>query len=152
MERPANKRHKVGATGSSSPSSHTDLSIGSVLDREKRPHSLSAVTNGTATNQPLSRPIRKIHSNATNDEEQQFPSNKKRLSIKHKNSLNLTIFAPSYNEQLTGVRSAPINSNFDNSKPIPSQQQAPLQHHKSHYGNIIHLNPLFLENSLFAIL
>jgi hypothetical protein len=133
LERPSNKRQRVGATGSSSPSSQTDLSMASVLDREKRPHSLSAVTN--ANNQPTLRPIRKIQShtsNTTMNEEQQFPSDKKRLSIKHKNALNLTIFAPSYHEQLAGVRSAPINSNFNNMKPIPSQQQLPQQQQQQH--------------------
>jgi hypothetical protein len=134
LERPVNKRQRIGATCSSSPSYHVDMSMASVLDREKRPHSLSAVTSGTASNQPILRPIRKIQSHtSTINEEVQFPSDKKRLSIKHKNALNLTIFAPSYHEQLAGVRSAPINSNFNNMKPIPSQQ--PLQQQlRSHYG------------------
>ncbi|EIE85492.1 hypothetical protein RO3G_10202 [Rhizopus delemar RA 99-880] len=63
---------------------------------------------------------KKIHSYPVGDSEQQH---KKRISTKHKNALNLTIFAPSYHEQLTGVRSAPINSNFS---------QAVLQHQAQH--------------------
>ncbi|KAG1457841.1 hypothetical protein G6F56_006526 [Rhizopus delemar] len=47
----------------------------------------------------------------------------KPMSTKHKNALNLTIFAPSYHQQLAGVRSAPINSNFS---------QAVLQHQAQH--------------------
>ncbi|KAI8882667.1 hypothetical protein K501DRAFT_333905 [Backusella circina FSU 941] len=37
----------------------------------------------------------------------------------NKNSRNLTIFAPSYHQQLLGVRSAPLHSNFP--KPAPSK-------------------------------
>ncbi|KAI9274238.1 hypothetical protein BY458DRAFT_507685 [Sporodiniella umbellata] len=47
----------------------------------------------------------------------------KRLSTKHKNALNLTIFAPSYQQQLAGVKSAPINSDF--SKAVLQQAQHP---------------------------
>lgn len=143
-ERPNNKRQRVD-TATSSPSSNESV------DREKRPHSLSAVANGSNA-QPLSRPPRKIHSypSALDSHEednrqahvqgQQSPyyhpppqepplSDKKRLSIKHKNSLNLTIFAPSYHEQLNGIRSAPINSNFN--KPTSAQQ---VQQNKSKHS------------------
>lgn len=71
---------------------------------------------------------RKIHSYPAGEAEQ-HSSNKKRLSIKHKNALNLTIFAPSYHEQLAGIRSAPINSNFSQAV---LQQQA--HHQKSGLG------------------
>lgn len=120
-----NKRQRIG-TGSS-PSQSIES------DRDKRPHSLSAVTTGN-NSLPLSRQIRKIHSHPVSEVEDTAPitpsNNSKRLSIKHKNSLNLTIFAPSYNEQLTGVRSAPINSNFN--RPLPNQPAQ--QHTKPNYG------------------
>lgn len=106
------------------------------LEREKRPHSLSAVTTATTSTAAAgTKHIRKLHSyppivdedQASQQQQQQTDdvliSNKKRLSIKHKNALNLTIFAPSYNEQLTGVRSAPINSNFNKSTQPQHQLQ-----------------------------
>jgi hypothetical protein len=71
---------------------------------------------------------RKIYSYPEEESEQDQQSmNRKRLSIKHKNALNLTIFAPSYHEQLAGVRSAPINSNF-------GQAVLHHQHQKSSLG------------------
>ncbi|KAI9355215.1 hypothetical protein BD770DRAFT_391473 [Pilaira anomala] len=126
-----NKRQRIGP--GSSPSRISE-------DRERRPHSLSAVTTGN--NVPISRQIRKIQSYPATETEEQppppplpipptSPSNSKRLSNKHKNSLNLTIFAPSYHEQLAGVRSAPINSNFN--RPIPNQPTQ--QHSRSNYAN-----------------
>lgn len=60
-------------------------------------------------------------------------NNKKRLSIKHKNSLNLTIFAPSYHEQLAGIRSAPINSNFNKQQQQPPTNQQ-IHQHRTNYG------------------
>lgn len=122
-----NKRQRIGLTLSSQ--------SGPDVDREKRPHSLSSVTNGSNA-QPISRQIRKIQSYPAPTETEEpppQPSDKKRLSIKHKNSLNLTIFAPSYHEQLAGVRSAPINSNFN--KPIPNQQTH-QQHSRANYGKL----------------
>ncbi|KAI7891021.1 uncharacterized protein EV154DRAFT_551883 [Mucor mucedo] len=118
-----NKRQRIG-TGSQSIESDRD---------NKRPHSLSAVTAGN-NSAPLSRQIRKIQSHPVSEMEDTaapVPSSSKRLSIKHKNSLNLTIFAPSYNEQLTGVRSAPINSNFN--RPLPNQPAQ--QNTRSNYAN-----------------
>ncbi|GAN06608.1 hypothetical protein MAM1_0129c06095 [Mucor ambiguus] len=126
--------------------------ISSGPEREKRPHSLSAVTTATTSAAATgTKHIRKLHSyppiinqDQVLQQQQQPPSdaalisNKKRLSIKHKNALNLTIFAPSYNEQLTGVRSAPINSNFNKSTQPQHQlqqqqhqhQQLPHHHHQ----------------------
>ncbi|KAF7724529.1 hypothetical protein EC973_000906 [Apophysomyces ossiformis] len=47
----------------------------------------------------------------------------KRMSLKqNKNARNLTIYAPSYNEQISmGVRSAPLNSNFHQRSQQPQQ-------------------------------
>lgn len=108
------------------------------VEREKRPHSLSAVTTATPTS-AATKQIRKLQSyppiiNEDTAPQQEDPmiSNKKRLSIKHKNALNLTIFAPSYNEQLTGVRSAPINSNFNRSAQPQHQLQQQQQHYQQH--------------------
>lgn len=117
-----NKRQRIGVGSSPSQSIESD--------RDKRPHSLSAVTTGN--NVPLSRQIRKLHSHPVAEVEDTAPvlSSSKRLSIKHKNSLNLTIFAPSYHEQLAGVRSAPINSNFN--RTVPNQQAQ--QNNRSNYG------------------
>lgn len=84
---------------------------------------------------------RKIHSYPTGEpEDQQTSSNKKRLSAKHKNSLNLTIFAPSYHEQLVGARSAPINSKFN--QAVLNHQ---AQHQKSSLGRVN--NGLNMSNS-----
>lgn len=120
-----------------SPNKRQRIAGGLDGDREKRPHSLSAVASGSNI-QPSSRQIRKIHSYpATVETEKTSPqpspsfSNKRKLSIKHKNSLNLTIFAPSYHEQLAGVRSAPINSNFN--QHIQNQQN---QHNRANYGKV----------------
>ncbi|KAL7309394.1 hypothetical protein PS15m_011485 [Mucor circinelloides] len=123
------------------------------LEREKRPHSLSAVTTATASTAAAgTKHIRKLHSYPPIVDEDQAPqqqqqqtqqtddvliSNKKRLSIKHKNALNLTIFAPSYNEQLTGVRSAPINSNFNKSAQ-PQHQLQQQQHQYQHHQQLQH--------------
>jgi hypothetical protein len=137
-ERPPNKRQKVAA--GSSPSQSSELTMS---DRDKRPHSLSAVTIGiNASN----RQIRKMQSYpAPSEIEDNSPppptptpttpnsNNKKRLSLKHKNSLNLTIFAPSYHEQLAGVRSAPINSNFNQQNSTTNQQ---IQQHRANYGKL----------------
>lgn len=120
-------------------------------NREKRPHSLSAVASGSNSNnniQPSSRQIRKIHSYpATVETEKTSPqpspsfSNKRKLSIKHKNSLNLTIFAPSYHEQLAGVRSAPINSNFNQHVQNHQQNQPHNRANYAHHGATVESIP-----------
>ncbi|CEP10140.1 hypothetical protein [Parasitella parasitica] len=115
---------------------------------EQRPHSSSGVAaSASGVKQP-----RKLHSfppgvhgdnaaaaaaaAAAQQQQHDDPlmSTRKRLSIKPKNALNLTIFAPSYNEQLMGVRSAPINSNFFRSAQAQQlhhqqQQQQQQQQH-----------------------
>ncbi|CAO3644621.1 unnamed protein product [Cunninghamella echinulata] len=91
-----------------------------------------------------------------------FPNALNTLANKHgqtllakrqgKNSRHLTIFAPSYADQLSvAIRSAPLNSNFRNGQPLPSgvpgtstipsqqnqsysqQQQQHLQHHQQQH-------------------
>ncbi|KAI8993295.1 hypothetical protein BDB01DRAFT_319239 [Pilobolus umbonatus] len=112
-----NKRYKVETTASSAP---TMSNHGTSKDKEKRPSSLSTVIPVITTHSP----------NDTDDESYSSSlSHKKRLSIKHKNALNLTIFAPSYSNQYEGIRSAPINSNFN--KPIPH----PAPSNKSNFAS-----------------
>lgn len=132
---------------------------------EKRPHSLSAVTTTAAAG---TKHVRKLHSYPPIINEDQTPqqqqqqqsqpsksqdaliSNKKRLSIKHKNALNLTIFAPSYNEQLTGVRSAPINSNFSKSTQ-PQHQLQQQQHHYQQHQKLPHHHHHQLQQSKYVV-
>ncbi|KAI9251231.1 hypothetical protein BY458DRAFT_523975 [Sporodiniella umbellata] len=109
----ANKRQK---TSGSSPSRHGSEKS----ERENRPF--------------LRQHGKKINSYATDvPEDQEELSNKKRLSAKHKNSLNLTIFAPSYHEQLAGARSAPINTKFN--QAVLNHQ---VQYQKSNLGRVNH--------------
>ncbi|KAG0950637.1 hypothetical protein G6F57_001129 [Rhizopus arrhizus] len=83
---------------------------------------------------------RKIYSYPEEESEQDQQSmNRKRLSIKHKNALNLTIFAPSYHEQLAGVRSAPINSNFGQTVLHHQHQKSSLARvNNQNFGSIQH--------------
>ncbi|KAI7906104.1 uncharacterized protein BX663DRAFT_558664 [Cokeromyces recurvatus] len=46
-------------------------------------------------------------------------------SSSNKNTRNLTIYTPSYGEQLNGIRSAPLHSKFPHGKPQQQQQQQP---------------------------
>ncbi|KAI9483922.1 MAG: hypothetical protein EXX96DRAFT_159022 [Benjaminiella poitrasii] len=138
-DRPLNKRPRIGAA-TSSPFNETTLNVSGALNREKRPHSLSAINTGINNkppqkiqSHPTAETEKDIHQQQHQQQRQQqaqasFLSDNKKLSNKHKNALNLTIFAPSYNEQLAGIRSAPLNSNFG--KPVPIQPQ----YHKSNYG------------------
>jgi hypothetical protein len=86
---------------------------------EKRPQSSSAIS----TIAP--RPARTIQSYPSIELEQASPT--KKHAPKPKNALNLTIIAPSYHEQLSGIRSAPLHSNHP---PPPAQG-----YHKSNLGN-----------------
>ncbi|KAI8347190.1 hypothetical protein EDC96DRAFT_521163 [Choanephora cucurbitarum] len=124
LERPPTKRQRVSASNTSSPNREI---AGPILDREKR--ILNNVPRSARRLQNSYPPLEKV-------------DDKKRQSSKHKNSLNLTIFAPSYHEQLAGVRSAPINSNFNCSMQQPQPQQ-----HRAQYGgtNQSHFNGSTLQ-------
>ncbi|KAI8389399.1 hypothetical protein BD560DRAFT_486064 [Blakeslea trispora] len=115
LERPPTKRQRVSTSNTSSPNHEVTASV---PDREKR-----------ILNSNTPRSARRLQSSYPPLEKVDNSHDKKRQSSKHKNSLNLTIFAPSYHEQLAGVRSAPINSNFNYSMQQPQPQQ-----HRAQYG------------------
>ncbi|KAI7903654.1 uncharacterized protein BX663DRAFT_507220 [Cokeromyces recurvatus] len=128
-DRPNNKRQRIGAA-TSSPSNEISSTTSGTSNREKRQQSLSSINIGTN----LIKQPRKVQSHPTTEidkvqQQTSLPNDKKKSSSKHKNTLNLTIFAPSYHEQLTGIRSAPLNSNFGKSNPPQPQ------YNRSNYVN-----------------